>query len=143
VVAAEMLDFDDAVGVALAFHGDHPETLVIVASDHETGGITLPTDTALGDRMVASMLDSIVGARGGSGAPTSADSMALREYLTSNGTARAGLVAAMRTPVLEYATGDHTGALVPLFAIGPGAERFGGLKENREIGRLLLEAVRN
>ena len=47
-----------------------------------------------------------------------------------------------RTDTLRYATGGHSAAFVPLFAVGPGAERFGGLKENRDVGRLLLDAVR-
>ena len=47
-----------------------------------------------------------------------------------------------RVDTLQYATADHSAAFVPLFAVGPGAERFGGLKENREVGELLLEAVR-
>jgi alkaline phosphatase len=42
---------------------------------------------------------------------------------------------------LRYAWTDHTLELVPLFAVGPGAERFGGLHRNDEIGRLLLDAV--
>lgn len=42
-----------------------------------------------------------------------------------------------------YGTTGHTGEMVPLFAFGPGAERFGGIKENYEIGRLLLEIVRS
>ncbi|WP_164013472.1 alkaline phosphatase [Pyxidicoccus trucidator] len=36
---------------------------------------------------------------------------------------------------LEFGTTLHTGALVPLFALGPGAERFGGFYENTEIAR--------
>jgi alkaline phosphatase len=32
--------------------------------------------------------------------------------------------------------------MVPLFAIGPQSERFGGLRENHEIGQTLLEIVR-
>lgn len=40
-----------------------------------------------------------------------------------------------------YTTGGHTGEMVPLFAIGPGAERFGGIRRNDEIGRLLMEIV--
>ena len=47
-----------------------------------------------------------------------------------------------RIDMLRYATGDHSAAFVPLFAVGPGAERFGGLKDNSEVGRLLLDAVR-
>ena len=38
----DMLDFDNAVGVALEFYKKHPqETLIIVTGDHETGGMTV------------------------------------------------------------------------------------------------------
>ena len=40
-VVAEMLDFDRAVGVAKDFAETDGETLIIVTSDHETGGLTL------------------------------------------------------------------------------------------------------
>lgn len=43
------------------------------------------------------------------------------------------------TLVIEYSTGRHTGALVPLFAYGPGSERFAGLLQNYEVGRRLEE----
>ncbi|HEV2129802.1 MAG TPA: alkaline phosphatase, partial [Longimicrobiaceae bacterium] len=44
--------------------------------------------------------------------------------------------------VARYTTTGHTGEMVPLFAYGPGAERFAGIKENYEVGRLLMEIVR-
>ena len=38
----DMLDFDDAVGVALEFYKRHPnDTLIVVTGDHETGGMTV------------------------------------------------------------------------------------------------------
>ncbi len=37
----ETRDFDQAVGVAMDFADRHPGTLVIVAADHETGGLAL------------------------------------------------------------------------------------------------------
>lgn len=38
----ETIDFDDAIGVALAFYKQHPdETLIVVTADHETGGMAL------------------------------------------------------------------------------------------------------
>ncbi len=43
--------------------------------------------------------------------------------------------------VAKYTTADHTSALVPLFAFGPGAERFGGIHQNTEVGRMLREVV--
>ena len=47
-----------------------------------------------------------------------------------------------RRPFADYTTTGHTGQMVPLFAAGPGAERFGGMKDNFEIGRILMELVR-
>ena len=41
----------------------------------------------------------------------------------------------MKTGTVEgrYATGGHTGVMVPVFAYGPGAELFGGIYENTDI----------
>ena len=41
-IILETLDFDKAVGTALAFARKDKNTLVIVTADHETGGMTLP-----------------------------------------------------------------------------------------------------
>jgi alkaline phosphatase len=38
-VIAETLDFDAAVGEALSYQKTHPDVLVIVTADHETGGL--------------------------------------------------------------------------------------------------------
>jgi len=43
-VVNELIDFDKAVGEAIDFAQKHPETLVIVVADHETGGLTLVED---------------------------------------------------------------------------------------------------
>ena len=104
VVTAEMLGLDAAIAVALDYQEQHPETLILVTADHETGGMYLPGD-------VVQQIDSPDPTR---------PAMVLRYGLTS-----------------------HTAALVPLFAAGPGAERFGGLKNNDEVGRTLLELVRD
>jgi alkaline phosphatase len=90
-VVAEVLDFDRAVGLGLAYQRDHPNTLILVMADHETGGLAVHT--------------------------------------------RRG------NPVARYTTDGHTAAMVPLFARGPGAEQFGGIIANYEIGRILLERV--
>lgn len=94
ILVADMLQFDAAVGVALAFRERNPQTLIVVTGDHETGGISLPRDSV--------------------------------QRFNSR---------------LHYSTGDHTAVIIPIFATGPGAEQFGGLLENREVGRLLLQAV--
>lgn len=92
-VTADMLEFDRAVAVALGFARQTPGTLLIVTSDHETGGFAL-VETA-------------------------------------------GYEAELR-----YSTRGHTANLVPLFAYGPQAERFGGWRENYEIGQALMEIAK-
>jgi alkaline phosphatase len=41
---SELIDFDNAIGIALDFAKLNGETLVIVTADHETGGFTLAND---------------------------------------------------------------------------------------------------
>ncbi len=41
----------------------------------------------------------------------------------------------------RWISGDHTANMVPLFAIGPRAEKFGGLHHNYEIGSMLHEVL--
>jgi alkaline phosphatase len=41
IIATEMLDFDQAIGVALDFASKNKKTLVIVTADHETGGFSI------------------------------------------------------------------------------------------------------
>lgn len=91
-VTAEMLDYDKAIRVALEYQARHPETLIVITADHETGGLSLVQDRS------------------------------------------GGLEA-------RYTTTGHTGSMIPLFAKGPGAERFAGVKDNYRIGQLLREVV--
>ncbi|MFS8638350.1 MAG: alkaline phosphatase [Gemmatimonadota bacterium] len=40
-VVAEMLDYDRAIAVALEYQERHPETLIVIVADHETGGLAI------------------------------------------------------------------------------------------------------
>jgi alkaline phosphatase len=93
VIAAEMAHFDEAIRRALDYQSAHPETLIVVTSDHETGGFSVFPDE--------------------------------NDVLTGS-----------------YTTLGHTAEPVPIFAIGPGAEVFGGVQTDAEIGRHLIEHVR-
>lgn len=46
LVADEVVDFDRAVGAALDYQERHPEVLIVVVADHETGGLALHPDAA-------------------------------------------------------------------------------------------------
>ncbi|MGH7563384.1 MAG: alkaline phosphatase [Gemmatimonadota bacterium] len=91
-IQAEVADIDRAIRAALDYRAQHPETLIVVTGDHETGGLAVVPD--------------------------------------STGALEA-----------EYVTTGHSLELVPLFAIGPGAEAFAGIRTNAAVGRLLLERV--
>lgn len=40
-----------------------------------------------------------------------------------------------------YSTGSHTGVMVPVFAYGPGADRFTGIMENTDIGKKIFSLL--
>jgi alkaline phosphatase len=84
----ETVAFDDAVKAALDFQTTHPDTLIIVTADHETGG------------------------------------------LTYNGPGN-----------YSWSSGDHTAAMVPIMAEGPGAELFSGAFDNTDIARKIAQLI--
>ena len=92
IVVDEYLSFDKVVGKALRFADAHKNTLVLVLSDHETGGLTL--------------LDG--------------------DYRTG-------------TIIGQFATNDHTGIPVLLYAYGPGAQHFRGFFRNFELEQKIMK----
>lgn len=42
---------------------------------------------------------------------------------------------------VEFSTGGHTAALVPIFSYGPKAEEFGGMLDNTDIGKNLIKLL--
>ena len=90
----EMLDFDRSIGIVMEFALENPGTLIIITSDHETGGFSvLDVNNAMGK---------------------------------VEGT---------------FATTNHTGIMVPVYAFGPQADRFTGVYENTEIFYKMKEAL--
>lgn len=45
-----VVNFDKAISVVLKFMKENPDTLLIITSDHETGGVQLPDDGAQPDK---------------------------------------------------------------------------------------------
>ena len=48
-IITEMLDFDKVIQVVLDYTKDHPETLVVITADHETGGLAINKGSKLND----------------------------------------------------------------------------------------------
>lgn len=117
-----ILRFDEAVATAYDFYKEHPdETLIIVTADHETGGITL------GSKGSYSVDWDIY-----ENASKDGKKMSAAENIKLNDAGHIG-----------WTTDNHTGAPVPVYAIGKGAERFAGRIDNTEIkGKILGEDIR-
>jgi alkaline phosphatase len=106
----DFIEFDRAVGLAYKFYRGHPtETLLLVTSDHETGGLAL-----IRKKGVLSL---------------SASDESLSELV---GPERA------RGVEISWNTSGHTNQPVSVTALGVGAERFRGYQDNTDFARHLF-----
>jgi len=118
----EVLDFADAVDVAVGFAKKYPnETLIIVTADHETGGMTLGREK--GYELKLKELDS----QNKSVAVDKESASAIAEL---NKKANVG-----------WTTTSHTGTAVPVFATGPGSRMFMGRMDNTDIPKRILRIM--
>jgi len=158
-LAREVESFDRAVAAALDFARRDGRTLVVVAPDHETGGLALGLRSGSTDahdlrpdvllaarasmwRMADSILagaDPVRIARWGTGVAdlTPAETRALRRARERDGLLEALSGIESRRAWLGWATGWHTAVDVGLWARGPGSDRFHGLIENTDVARRL------
>lgn len=121
----EVLDLDRAVQVALKFYEAHPdETLIVVTADHETGGAVLGQgqywvpENFRWDLLEQQWIESK-----GQSVLTREENKALNDRCQ-----------------IGWTTANHSGAPVPVYAIGKGAERFCGRMDNTDIrGKILGE----
>ncbi|MCL2738895.1 MAG: alkaline phosphatase [Bacteroidales bacterium] len=118
----EVLDFSDAVALAIAFYHKHPrQTLIVVTSDHETGGLSLGYTGGY---------DMYFDALASQTASIDADRASTEDVRRSNREARIG-----------WTSGSHTGTMVPIFAIGAGSSNFGGKMDNTDIPKKICAAM--
>lgn len=121
----DVLSLDETVKKALEFYYAHPdETLIIVTADHETGGPAIGEGQEWkSDFIDWKVLENSWNERGGRNDLNREDNRAL------NLAAQVG-----------WTTENHSGAPVPVYAIGKGAERFHGRINNIDIkGKILGE----
>ena len=167
MAVTELLEFDMAVAVALDFAQQDKRTLVIVAADHETGGLSLGNlrassikrDNLAGSiarmKVSAERLVQLIGKE-----PAPADIAiqlqlnwgiritddAAQSILDNAPTSAFGLASAITTHVnrnhldLGWTSHQHTGGDVALYAYGPCAPS--GLIDNTDIARTAAAAMR-
>jgi hypothetical protein len=109
-------------------HGEAPEDLAAheeqLANARKSGGFIVKihgSDAVLGEHFTGPLLDSIVKARGGTGAPTGADSAALREQLPAILTALFGAPIDGPAPPPTGPTQCHDITVYPALGLAGGA----------------------
>lgn len=119
----EVLGFNDAVAVAYEFYLAHPEeTLIVVTADHETGGIAIGSRKG-GSKVNWEKLEKQWEESGRKNTLSNEENMELNENCA-----------------IGWTTYGHSGAPVPTYAIGKGAEKFFGRIDNTDIkGKILGE----
>lgn len=144
----DTLAFDEAVAVALAFAADREDTLVVVTADHETGGLT----RAPGNPSVKVLLEGPAAVRSQlttalAKTPGADLSELLAEHVgdtTIDPFVFQGNYAAFVDALLArvtgfyYTTTGHTDTPVPVFAQGPGAERFLDVEHIADMGQTVI-----
>ena len=114
-----ILEFDEAIQTAYEFYLKHPdETLIIVTADHETGGLSLGSTSK---KVNWEMLEKSWIDNGMKPLEDKAENKELNDKCS-----------------FGWTTGSHTGAQVPVYAIGCGAERFMGRMDNTDIKDKIL-----
>ncbi|MDX1644997.1 MAG: alkaline phosphatase, partial [Thermoanaerobaculia bacterium] len=159
--AHELAEFHEAARVVLELRRVRPELLVLVTADHGTGGLAINdyVDWEALRRQRASvqwMAEQIRNADGdvdmvramtGFDDLEESDLEAVREEFDKYEAWRTlGRLLAERNgvtwiPRVTLDTKGHTGEDVPIYAGGPGAERFGGVIDNTDIAAALFDLV--
>jgi alkaline phosphatase len=162
-LAREVESFDRTVAAVLDFARRDGRTLVVVAPDHETGGLALGLRTGATDahdlhpevlrearasqwRMADSVLagaDPVRIARWGTGVNdlTPVETKALRRARRREQVLDALSDIESRRALVGWGTGWHTAVDVGLWAWGPGSPRFRGLLENTDVARRVADLL--
>jgi alkaline phosphatase len=150
-----MSSFEASMQKVLEFQKEHPDTLVVMVADHDTGGMAVqPSGTATPAvfRDFDATAEEIAGAFDAADAASIRDTVAQHTGLTLSDeevTALQGSedVALDLAQLLSakggvtFTTTGHTAVDVPIYATGPGAELFTGVQENAAVGSHLAEAL--
>lgn len=151
--------FHKAVKEAMRFAAKDKNTLVVVAGDHETGGMTvggydeyvakpevLKNVKATGDQMVRQFNDDLTNIAEIVKQETSFDLIAqeVKTLQTADSKKRVMLLNEMisKRAYVGWTTTVHTGVDVPLYAYGPHSDQFAGLHDNTDLPGLIANAMK-
>lgn len=119
-----MASLDAAVEVALDFVAAHPDTLLVVTGDHETGGLAIENVDPEDESGPGGTLEDIEGGTdSGEDGPFDVAGSDLQF-------------------VVDWTTTGHTGEPTPVTAEGPGSEQLTGIYPNTHVHDVVREVLR-
>ena len=149
--------FEEALQVVMDFAKKDKNTLVVIASDHETGGMSvggydqydaklevLHNVTATGDYMESKLNSDRSNIQEVVKTYTSLD-LTTNEINKIKNASSASIAinqVVSQRALVGWTTLAHTGVDVPLYAYGPGSDLFRGLHENTDLPVLMAKAMK-
>jgi alkaline phosphatase len=159
----EVIDFNAAIEEAYEFYKKHKdETLIIVTADHETGGIVLGYTgeyrlnlKALSSQKVSvdkltAMLKTLEETTWGEITSIVKENIGVEPRGNHNDNETVKMTSDLakkiayeaiydldRKALISWASGNHSGTFVPLFAIGEDADKFNGVIDNTDIQNII------
>ncbi|WP_087973495.1 alkaline phosphatase [Oceanobacillus rekensis] len=154
---SDVAAFEEAVEEAIEFAEEDGNTLVVVAGDHDTGGMTtgsngqmdlnaavLQNVTATGDHMAAQLnenrsnVNEVVNTYTGFDL-TEEEAQYIQE--ANNASFAINKVVSDRATI-GWSSTNHTGADIPVYAYGPTADKFVGFHDNTDLPKIIAEAMK-
>lgn len=154
---SDVAAFEEAVEEAIEFAEEDGNTLVVVAGDHDTGGMTtgsngqmdlnaalLQNVTATGDHMAAQLnedrsnVNEVVNTYTGFDL-TEEETQYIQE--ANNASFAINTVVSDRATI-GWSSTNHTGADIPVYAYGPQADTFVGFYDNTDLPKIIAEAMK-
>ncbi len=153
---ADTAAFEKAVEVALDFAKKDGKTLIVIAGDHDTGGMSvggygqyhanvdlLRQVKATGEEMARQLHPDRKNIRAAVKSATHlhlTDTEVQKIRYANNPTRAINDVISKRA-LIGWTSTVHTGTDVPLYAYGPASELFAGLKDNTDLPKLMAKAM--
>lgn len=127
---------NNMVKVITEYQKDHPEVLLIVTADHETGGMTI--ENVLDDGEPEPNSDQVADDPVPYWAATP-ENMPLPGGAVPKRSGPFPIKGTDRQFKVDWTTAEHTGTMVPVTAAGPMAERFTGVHPNTYVYDVVTE----
>eukprot|EP00130_Batrachochytrium_dendrobatidis_P008309 XP_006683184.1 hypothetical protein BATDEDRAFT_28743 [Batrachochytrium dendrobatidis JAM81] len=154
---SDVAAFEAAVEEAIEFAKKDKKTLVVVAGDHDTGGMTTGSNNSMD--LNAAILNDVKATGDYMAAQLNEDRSNVAEVIKtytgfelSEAELQSITEAENASPAINKVISDrasigwtspnHTGADIPVYAYGPQADKFVGFNDNTDLPKIIAEALK-